>query len=126
MRIVPNIKTILHCPNCGSSELYEMKDPMELSVKVFCLDCHEELREGNITIDNSMISIPHEEAETRTIETDNEETARRAQEEKEQFLFNLREEINNLKWHAHTAEDANLMEHLSFIFTQIADYIENH
>lgn len=124
MRLVPNLKTILHCPNCGSSKLYEIEDPMELSVKVFCLDCHEEIREGNITIDNSMISIPYEES--RTIKTNNEETARRAQEEKEKFLFNLREEINNLKWHAHTVEDAQLMEHLSLIFTQIADYIENH
>jgi hypothetical protein len=70
---------------------------------------------------NLTFSIPHEEIETHT-----EETARRAQKEKDKFFSNLREEINNLKWHAHTVEDAQLMEHLSFIFTQIADYIENH
>lgn len=129
MRIVPNIKTILHCPNCGSSKLYEMKDPMELSVKVFCLDCHEEIREGNITIDAfslQNIAIPHEIAEERTIKTDNEETARRAQEEKDQFLFNLREEIDRLRYNILDTYSMMFVNKLTDIFTQIADYIENH
>ena len=121
MRIVPNLKTILYCPNCGSSKLYEMEDPMELSVKVFCLDCHEEIREGNITIDSSMISVPHEEIETHT-----EETARRAQEEKDLFLFNLREEIDRLRYNIHDTHSMMLVNKLTDIFTQIADYIENH
>ena len=126
MRIVPNLKAILYCPNCGSSKLYEMKDPMELSVKVFCLDCHEEIREGNITIDDSMLSISTEEAKAHTIKTDNEETARRAQEEKNQFLFNLREEINRLRYNIHDTHSMMLVNKLTDIFTQIADYIENH
>jgi hypothetical protein len=103
-----------------------IKDVRAMKEYKYCSRCQEEIYEGNITIDDSMISLPQEEAKAHTIKTDNEETARQAQEEKDQFLFNLREEINNLKWHAHTVEDAQLMEHLSFIFTQIADYIENH
>ena len=126
MRLVPNLKTILHCPNCGSSKLYEMKDPMELSVKVFCLDCHEEIREGNITIDDSMLSISTEEAKAHTIKIDNEATARREQEEKEKFLFNLREEIDRLRYNIHDTHSMMLVNKLTDIFTQIADYIENH
>ena len=132
MRIVSNLKTILTCPNCGRDKLYEIKDPMELSTKICCLDCHEEIVEGNITIDNLAISIPYDESRTIKIPTREEIyeqeciSQKREEEEKEKFLFNLREEINNLKWHARTVEDAQLMEHLSFIFTQIADYIENH
>ena len=126
MRIVPNLKTILQCPNCGSSKLYEMKDPIELSVKVFCLDCHEEICEGNITIDDSMLSIFTEEAKAHTIKTDNEETARRAQEEKDQFLFNLREEIERLRYNIHDTHSMMLVNKLTDIFTLIADYIENH
>lgn len=106
-----------------------MKDPMELSVKVFCLDCHEEIREGNITIDAfslQNIAIPHEIAEEHTIKTDNEETARRAQEEKDQFLFNLREEIDRLRYNIHDTHSMMLVNKLTDIFTQIADYIENH
>ena len=126
MRLVPNLKTILQCPNCGSSKLYEVQDPMELSVKVFCLDCHEEIREGNIAIDDLTLSISAEEAKAHTIKTDNEETARRAQEEKDLFLFNLREEIDRLRYNIHDTHSMMLVNKLTDIFTQIADYIENH
>ena len=126
MRVVPNLKTILKCPNCGSSELYEMKDPRYLSSKIFCLDCHEEIVEGNITIDNSMLSIPQTEGKAPNIETNHEEAARRAQEEKDKFLFNLREEIDRLRYNIHDTHSMMLVNKLTDIFTQIADYIENH
>jgi hypothetical protein len=100
---------------------------MELSVKVFCLDCHEEIREGNITIDNpslNAIAIPYDES--HTIKIDNEATARREQEEKDKFLFNLREEINRIRYNIHDTHSMTLVNKLTDIFTQIADYIENH
>ena len=126
MRVVPNLKTILKCPNCGSSKLYEMEDPMELSVKVFCLDCHEEMVEGNITTDNFTLSIPQTEGKAPNIETNDEEAARRAQEEKDRFLFNLREEIDRLRYNIHDTHSMMLVNKLIDIFTQIADYIEEH
>ena len=126
MRIVPNLKTILQCPNCGSSKLYEVKDPMELSVKVFCLDCHEEIREGNILTEDLTLSISLDEAKTHIIETDNEETARRAQEEKDQFLFNLREEIDRLRYNIRDTHSMMLVNKLTDFFILIADYIEEH
>lgn len=44
--------------------------------------------------------------------------------DKEKFIFDLREEINNLKWHAHTVEEAALIEQFSLILNRITDYIE--
>jgi hypothetical protein len=73
-----------------------------------------------------MISIPDGVAEAYTIKIDNEETARQAQEEKEKFLFNLREEIGRLRYNIHDTHSMMLVNKLTDIFTQIADYIENH
>ena len=118
MRIVPNLKTILYCPNCGSSKLYEIKDPMELSVKVFCLDCHEEIREGDIPIDNAMISIPYDES--RTIKTP--EIITHGQE----AAVRIREEIDRLRCNIHDTHSMMLVNKLTDIFDLIADYMEEH
>lgn len=126
MRLVPNLSEITECPNCGSIRLYTVEDRFAFSKYFKCGDCGEEIREGNITIDNSMRSIPHEIEKEPTIETDNEEAARRAQEEKDRFLFNLREEIYHLRYHIHDTHSMMLVNNLTDIFTQIADYIENH
>lgn len=134
MRIVPNLKTILQCPNCGSSKLYEVKDPMKLSVKVFCLDCHEEIREGNILTEDLTLSIPIDEAKTHTIKIPTREevyeqdciSQKQKEEEKEKFLFNLREEIDRLRYNIHDTHSMMLVNKLIDIFNLIADYIEEH
>lgn len=118
MRVVPNLKTILNCPNCGSSKLYEIKDPMALSTKIFCLDCHEEIVEGNITIDNAMISIPYDES--RTIKMP--ETITRGQE----MANTLRQEIGYLRTNIHDTHSMMLVNRLTDILNLIADYIEEH
>ena len=46
--------------------------------------------------------------------------------DKEQFILELREETNNLKWHAHTVDDAALIEQISLVLNRIIDYIENN
>lgn len=126
MRIVPNLNEVYFCPNCDSPELYVVKDVMGMTEYKYCPRCHEEIREGDILIDNSMISIPHEITEESTINTDNEEAARQAQEEKDKFLFNLREEIDRLRYNILDTYSMTLVNKLTDIFTQIADYIENH
>ena len=129
MRLVLNLNEVYFCPNCDCPELYTIKDLMNDEEHKYCPRCHEEIYVGNITSDNLTFPTPYtsrEEAKTHTIKTDNEETIRREQEEKEKFFFTLREDIDDLRWHARTVEEANLMEHLSFLFTQIVDYIENH
>ena len=126
MRLVPNLNEVYFCPNCDSPELYVVKDVRALKEYKRCPRCYEEIYEGNITTDNSAhaISIPYDES--RTIKIDNEATARRAQEEKEKFLFNLREEIDRLRYNIHDTHSMMLVNKLTDIFTQIADYIENH
>lgn len=125
MRIVPNLNEVYFCPNCDSPELYIIKDLMNDEEHKYCPRCHEEIYEGNI-LDNAMRSMPHEIGKEPTIKTDNEEIARREQEEKDKFLFNLREEINRLRYNIHDTHSMMLVNKLTDIFTQIADYIENH
>lgn len=127
MRLVPDLNEITECPNCGSIHLYSVEDRFAFSKYFKCGDCHEEIYEGNITTDNlapQAIAIPYEES--RTIKTDNEETAHRKQEEKDKFLFNLREEIDRLRHNIHDTHSMMLVNKLTDIFTLIADYIENH
>ena len=129
MRLVPNLNEVYFCPNCDSPELYTIKDLMNNKEHKYCPRCHEEIYEGNITSDNLTFPTPStsfEEAKTHTIKIDNEATARREQEEKEKFLFNLREEIDSLRYNIHDAYSMILINKLTDIFTQIADYIENH
>ena len=127
MRLVPNLNEVYFCPNCDNPELYAVKDVINMTKYKYCPRCHEEIQEGNIIIDNpsfDAIAIPCEES--RAIKTDNEETARRAQEEKDQFLFNLREGIERLRYNIHDTHSMTLVNKLTDIFTLIADYIENH
>ena len=120
MRIVPNLKTILKCPNCGSNKLYEIEDPMELSVKVFCLDCHEEIVEGNTTTDNSThaVSIPYDES--RTIQVPEVTTHGKI------IADALRQEIGYLRTNIHDTHSMVLVNRLTDILNLIADYIEEH
>lgn len=46
--------------------------------------------------------------------------------EKEQFIFDLREEVYNLKWHVKTMREAELVEQIGLILTRIIDYIEKN
>ena len=45
---------------------------------------------------------------------------------KEQLLFTLREEINNLRVSIHDTHSMTLINRLTDIFTMIADYIEEN
>lgn len=107
MRIVHNLSEITECPNCGSVHLYTVEDRFAFSKYFKCGDCHEEIYEGNI-------------------KGANEETARRAQEEKDKFLLTLREEINDLRVSIHDTHSMTLINRLTDIFTMIADYIEEN
>ena len=126
MRIVSNLSDITECPNCGSIHLYTVEDRFAFSKYFKCGDCHEEIYESNTTAGIAVISMSPEEANARSPIVDNEEAARRAQEEKDRFLFNLREEIDRLRYNIHDTHSMMLVNKLTDIFTQIADYIENH
>jgi hypothetical protein len=101
----------------------------------YCPHCHEEIREGNIITDDlspHAISIPYDESRTIKIPTREEiyeqdlAAQKRKEEEKDKFLFNLREEIEHLRHNIHDTHSMMLVNKLTDIFTLIADYIENH
>ena len=46
--------------------------------------------------------------------------------DKEQFVFDLREEIHNLKWHVKTIREAALVEQIALILNRIVNYIEEN
>ena len=93
---------------------------MELSTKIFCLDCHEEIVEGDITIDNSThaISIPYDES--RTIKMPEVTTRGKI------IADTLRQEIGYLRSNIHDTHSMMLVNRLTDILNLIADYIEEH
>jgi hypothetical protein len=91
---------------------------MELSEKVFCLDCHEEIVEGNITIDDLTLSIPYDES--RTIKTPEVTTRGKI------VADTLRQEIGYLRSNIHDTHSMMLVNRLTDILNLIADYIEEH
>ena len=118
MRLVPDLNEITECPNCGSIHLYTVEDRFAFSKYLKCGDCGEEIREGNITIDNAMISIPYDES--RTIKMP--ETITRGQE----MANTLRQEIGYLRTNIHGTHSMMLVNRLTDILNLIADYIEEH
>ena len=105
MRIVPNLTELTECPNCGSDwHLRETKNEFGRSYLI-CLNCHEELYENEITCS--------EEKTTK-------------EKEKENFIFEMREEISNLTWSIHDSKTQILVENIQNILNRIIDYIEEN
>jgi hypothetical protein len=46
--------------------------------------------------------------------------------EKENFIFEMREEISNLTWSIHDSQSQPLIENIQNIFNRIIDYIEEN
>ena len=46
--------------------------------------------------------------------------------EKENFIFEMREEISNLTWSIHDSKTQMLVENIQNIFNKIIDYIEEN
>lgn len=105
MKYVIDLNTLTKCPRCGNDTLYDVVDTIKNEQHKYCPRCYEHIH-----------AMPPE--------------LRKATEEaknsKEQFVLGLREEINNLKWHAHTVNEAALVEQISLVLTRIVDYIEEH
>ena len=47
-------------------------------------------------------------------------------EDKENFIFEMREEISNLTWSIHDSKTQTLIENIQNIFNRIIDYIEEN
>lgn len=105
MRIVPNLNNINECPNCGETfYLKEIKNEFGKPY-VLCTCCHEEIFENETT-----------RSEEKTIK----------EREKENFIFEMREEISNLTWSIHDSKTQTLVENIQNILNRIIDYIEEN
>ena len=106
MRIVPNLNEVKECPCCGSNtlSLYLHGDPSISDYKK-CPSCGEKIYTNETTY-----SV--------------EKTAK--EKEKENFIFEMREEISNLTWSIHDSKTQILVENIQNIFNRIIDYIEEN
>lgn len=106
MRIVPDLKEITACPRCGSDTLafYVHGDP-SISDYKRCINCGEKIYSNETTCS--------EEVDTK-------------QKEKENFIFEMREEISNLTWNIHDGHSYALVENIQNILNRIIDYIEEN
>ena len=104
MRIVPDLNKVKGCPNCRNNVLVIRINDFGRPY-LFCHDCHEEIFENETTCS--------EEKTTK-------------EKEKENFIFEMREEISALDWCSHDAKTQILIENIQNILNRIIDYIEEN
>ena len=102
MRIVKNLNEIDECPNCEGRGLIRTTNEFGRPFKQCCV-CTEEVCEDEDTF--------FEENTTK---------------KKENFIFEMREEISNLTWSIHDSKTQILVENIQNIFNKIIDYIEEN
>jgi RNA polymerase subunit RPABC4/transcription elongation factor Spt4 len=117
MRIVPNLKDLNECPNCGDDRSLRETEDQFGRPYLTCLNCHEEIYENETTCSFYHIK---KFAETK------EEWLKQKQKRKEDFIFEMREEISNLTWSIHDSKTQILVENIQNIFNRIIDYIEEN
>jgi DNA replicative helicase MCM subunit Mcm2 (Cdc46/Mcm family) len=100
MRFVNSLKEITLCPNCGADTLLCIQHYADMTQSKFCPNCREEIFESAQTIDD------------------------KAQEKKEMEFFDLREDIEGLRYHIKTIHDEHLITHLQVILNKMTDIIE--
>ena len=105
MRIVPNLKEVYECPSCGRKDYFLHNHTNDMGREyLFCACCHEEIYESEMTCD--------EGAEKK--------------KKKDDFIFEMREEISNLTWSIHDSKTQALVENIQNILNRIIDYIEEN
>jgi ribosomal protein S27AE len=120
MRIVPNLNEVYECPNCGKKDYFLHNHTNNMGREyLFCANCHEEIFENETTC-----SVYH----IMKTATAKEEQFEQKRKEKENFIFEMREEISNLTWSisAHDAHSVILVENIQNILNRIIDYIEEN
>jgi hypothetical protein len=116
MRIVQNLNEVRGCPNCRNNVLVIRINDFGRPY-LFCHDCHEEIYENETTC-----SVYHvqETADAK------EGWFEQKRKEKENFIFEMREEISNLTWSIHDSKTQILVENIQNILNRIIDYIEEN
>ena len=124
MRIVPNLTNLTECPNCGETfYLKEMKNEFGRPF-VLCVRCHEEIYENETTCSEEQHAVYC----MKKIADAKEDWLNQKRKEKEDFIFEMREEISNLTWslNADNAHSLVLVENIQNILNRIIDYIEEN
>jgi hypothetical protein len=127
MRIVPNLNEIDECPNCESRGLILNHNKFGRLYKL-CPVCTEEIYEGEDTYYDISESTKSKEFDCTWDEGMDtiKEVRERERKKKEDFIFEMREEINHLNWCVHDARSMTLVENIQNIFNRIIDYIEEN
>lgn len=121
MRVVPNLNDITECPNCGRRGLIRFTNEFGRPFKQ-CQICTEMIFENETTCSEEQYAVYHvkETADAK------EEQLKQKQKEKENFIFEMREEISNLTWSIHDSKTQILVENIQNIFNRIIDYIKEN
>ena len=109
MILVTDLRKITCCPNCGNSDLDCWFNINTQKHSKYCAKCEEEMFE--------------KEPDLCVVGVDLESKKSRAAEDKERFIFEMREEINHLTWSIHDARSMVLVENIQNILNRIIDYI---
>jgi pyruvate/2-oxoacid:ferredoxin oxidoreductase beta subunit len=122
MRMVPNLTNLTECPNCGETfYLKEMKNEIGRRF-VLCVNCHEEIYENETTCSEEQHAVYC----MKKIADAKEDWLNQKKKEKENFIFEMREEISNLTWTFPDPKARILVENIQNIFNRIIDYIEEN
>jgi predicted nucleic acid-binding Zn ribbon protein len=121
MRIVPNLNDIDECPNCESRGLIRTTNEFGRPFKQ-CTVCTEQIYENETTCSEEQDII---DCMIETLDAE-EEWLKQKKKEKENFIFEMREEINYLTWFIHDSKTQPLVENIQNILNRIIDYIEEN
>ena len=121
MRIVQNLNDIDECPNCESRGLISNHNEFGRLYKL-CPVCHEEIFENETTCSEERHAVYC----MKKIADAKEEWFEQKRREKENFIFEMREEISNLTWSFHDSKTQTLIENIQNILNRIIDYIEEN
>jgi hypothetical protein len=121
MRIVPNLNEINECPNCKRRGLIRTTNEFGRPFKQ-CQVCTEEIYENETTCSEGRLAFYH----VKKFADEKEGWLIQKQERKENFIFEMREEISNLTWNVHDSQTQILVENIQNILNRIIDYIEEN
>jgi hypothetical protein len=121
MRIVPNLNDIDECPNCKRRGLIRITNEFGRPFKQ-CQICREEIYENETACSEGHRTFYCVEE----IADAKEGWFEQKRKEKEDFIFEMREEISNLTWNIHDSKTQILIENIQNILNRIIDYIEEN
>lgn len=121
MRVVKNLANINECPNCTGNSLILTKNEFGRPFKQ-CVVCTEQIFENETTCSEERHTV---DCMTEILGS-NEAVKEQKQKKKENFIFEMREEINHLTWSIHDARSMILVENIQNILNRIIDYIEEN